>query len=301
MLTLRSIRIALAILCSLFMFGMVKSSLAIEIVDFPSNTEDTSYNGYTYHMAYVKTDVPIYSVIWYIDDVIAYSETLNSTTKNASYFPCYDPTSSAKIPGSIKGKKYDIGVKVWEWDADDEEFRSTTASYTVRMFEPIYLYKRGEHTGAWGSVEISSFAYNGSHIVMSAYAHASNPSNNPKAGDRDKFPLTVLPWFWTQKYPAPDGNAEDELRSTKDSETIDLGESSQYHYPGTLTDPDPKTGKRKPFNRDVGTLEEGDAHYFKAHAHLQVYGARTLTDNWEVDTQQQTGTAAVTFTWEDGP
>ena len=37
-----AIIIALAILCSLFMFGMVKNSLAIEIVDFPSNTEDTS-------------------------------------------------------------------------------------------------------------------------------------------------------------------------------------------------------------------------------------------------------------------
>ena len=209
MLTLRSIGIAIAI-CSLCMFTMANTSEAIKIVDFPSDTEDTSYNGYTYHMAYVKTDVPIYHVNWYIDDVIAYSETLDSTTKKASYFPCYDPTSSAKIPGSIKGKKYDIGVEVWEWDADDEEFRSTTASYTVRMFEPIYLYKQGEKTGAWGSVEISRFYYNGSDIVMSASAYASNPSDNPKAGDLDKFPLTVLPWFWTQKYPAPDGNASDE-------------------------------------------------------------------------------------------
>ncbi len=298
---IRSTRIALAILSFLFMFGIVKSSDAIKIVDFPSDTEDTSYNGFTYHMAYVETDVPIYHVNWYIDDVIAYSETLDSTTKNASYFPCYDPTSSAKIPGIIKGKKYDIGVKVWEWDADDEEFRSTTASYTVRMFEPIYLYKQGERTGAWGSVEISRFYYDGSHIIMDSYAYAYNPSNNPKAGDLDKFPLTVLPWFWTHKYPAPDGNASDEHRDTKDSETIDLGESSQYYYPGPLTDPDPVTNERKPFNRYVGTLEKGDRRYFKAHAHLQVYGARIGTDDWEVDTQQQTGTAAVTFTYKDGP
>ena len=156
------------------------------------------------------------------------------------------------------------------------------------------------HTGAKGYVGISRFYYDGSHIIMDSYARAYNPSNNPKAGDLKKFPLTVLPWFRTHEYPAPDGNAADEHRDTKDSETIDLGEYSQYYYPGPLTDPDPVTDERKPFHRDVGDLT-GRKVYFNAHAHLQVYGTRTGTDDWEVDTQQQTGTAAVTFTWEDGP
>ena len=60
------------------------------------------------------------------------------------------------------------------------------------------------------------------------------------------------------------------------------------------------TDERKPFHRDVGDLT-GRKVYFNAHAHLQVYGARTRIDNWEVDTQQQTDTAAVTFTEHDGP
>ena len=287
----------------LFMFGIVKSSDAIKIVDFPSNTEDISHNGFTYHMAYVETDVPIYHVEWYIDDVFAYSETLDSTTKRASYFPCYDPTSSAKIPGIIKGKKYDIGVKVWEWDADDEEFRSTTASYTVRMFEPIYLYKQGERTGARGYVGISRFYYDGSDIIMDSYACAYNPSNNPKAGDRKKFPLRVESWFRTDEYDSPNGNVQGtQHRDTKPLQTIDLGESSETTYPGPYRQEQIGGPDICCFDRNIGTLTKDSLpRYFNAHAHLQVYGARTGTDDWEVDTQQQTDTTAVTFTYKDGP
>ena len=136
---------------------------------------------------------------------------------------------------------------------------------------------------------------------MDSYAYAYNPKNNPKAKDPENNPLSVLPWFWTQKYPAPDGNAEDERRDTKPIEIIQVGKTSQYYYPGPNTDPDPVTGERKPFTRDVGTIEKGKPVYYKAHAHLQVFDNRGPADNWEVDTQHQTGTAAVTFTSDDGP
>ena len=291
---IRSTRIALAILCSLFLFGIVNNSLAIEIVNFPSNTEDTSYNGYTYHMAYLKTDVPFYSVIWYVNDTFVSSSYGGHEKTEAWFYP-------NSLTGSIKGVKHTIKAKVMRIE-DDGTTLSDTDSYTVKMFEPIYLYKPGEKTGAWGSVEISRFYYDGSKIVMSASASAYNPSDNPKAGDLDKFPLTVLPWFWTHKYPAPDGNASDEHRDTKDSETIDLGESSDTATPGPNRQEQIGGDDAGPFDRHIGVLAKGgDPRYFKAHAHLQVYGARTGTDNWEVDTQQQTGTAAVTFTYKDGP
>lgn len=45
---LRSISITVVIIYSLCLFGMDNSSDAIEIVDFPSDTEDYSYGGYTY-------------------------------------------------------------------------------------------------------------------------------------------------------------------------------------------------------------------------------------------------------------
>ena len=182
MFRVQSIGIAVAMICFLFVIGVQKSD-AIKIVDFPSDTEDTSYNGYTYHMAYVETDVPIYHVSWSIDGKWAYSETLDSTTKYASYFPCYDPTASDKIPGVIKGKKYEIGVTVWEWDADAEEFRDTSASYKVRMFEPKVIsgikypratpeHKLGE--GIYGSVTLWRHYHDGWNIVVSASVYARN-------------------------------------------------------------------------------------------------------------------------------
>ena len=125
------------------------------------------------------------------------------------------------------------------------------------------------------------------------------PTNNPKAKKPDDNPLTVGPWFWTQEYTAPDGNGGEERRSTKDLKIINVGKGS-WSEPGTLTDPDPRTGERKPFNRWVGSLK-GRKIYIKGHAHLQVWGTRTGADNWEIDTQSQTGTAAVEFTKDDGP
>ena len=281
--------LTVAILAVFMCVFFVHSSDAIEIISFPSNTEDTSYSDYTYHMAYVKTDVPIYHVSWFIDDTWVYGETLDSSTDYASYYP-YD-----KIPGVIKGKKYEISVKVWEWDDDDGVFLSTTDSYTVRMFEPISLYKVGTNTGARGYAEISRFYYDGSHIIMSSYAYASNPSDNPD-------PINVLAWFRTQEYPATDGDAGEEHRKTHSVETVDVGKTSQYYYPGPDTDPEDWAGGGQPFDRDVGVLGDREV-YYNAHAHLRVFTTKGLykEDNWEVDTLHQTGTAAVAFSGKDGP
>ena len=136
---------------------------------------------------------------------------------------------------------------------------------------------------------------------MDSYIYARNPRNNPKAKDRDEYRLRVSPWFWTQKYTAPNGDfvVGSELRDTKPSELIDLGETSQNFNPGPYIDKENEDDEDVPFDREIGTLEKGEKHYYKAHAHLQVDGGGV--DNWEIDTQSQTGTAAVTFTSDDGP
>ena len=166
---MQSFGVAVAMICSLLLIGVVNSSHAIEIEEFPSDTDDTSYGGYTYHMAYVKTDNPIYHVSWYIDNEWVYGETLNSTTSYASYYP-YD-----KIPGIISGEEYKIGVKVWEWDAEDEEFRSTTDSYNVRMFEPMVEYDAHpkELNGVRGYAELSKHYRNGNDVIMDFYVEVS--------------------------------------------------------------------------------------------------------------------------------
>lgn len=194
--------------------------------------------------------------------------------------------------GNIKGKKYDVRAVVSFVESSDAE-----GSDTFRVYKPIYLSRTGENTGAQGYAEISSFYYTGSHIIMSSYAYASNPTNNPEAKDPNNNTLRVAPWFWTQKYPAPDGAGGDERRDTKVPEDIEVGETSQYFYAG------PHTNEGLPFDRDIGTLGKGQKVYYKAHTHLHVFTIQGnhKEDHWEVDTQQQTGTAAVTFTAADGP
>ena len=94
--------IAMAMFCLLY---LVSSSHAIEIEEFPSDTEDYTYNGYTYHMAYVRTDNPIYQVSWYIEDKWVYGETLDSTTS-------YAPTIlTIKYLVILKGKSIRLVLK----------------------------------------------------------------------------------------------------------------------------------------------------------------------------------------------
>ena len=137
---------------------------------------------------------------------------------------------------------------------------------------------------------------------MSSYAYAYNPTNNPKAGDLDKFELTVASWFRTDEYNAPNGQVQgNEHRDTKPLQTIDLGETSEYAYPGPDRQEINDVGELEyagDFKRDIGALtEDSVSRYFLAHTHLQVYTteAQVRIDNWEADTGVQE------FTHKDGP
>lgn len=287
----KSILTAVTLTALLFISVANNSDADFEIVEFPSDTYDYSQDDITCHTAYLKTDVPFYSVLWYVDGNYA-GYSYGGHEWNQAWF------TPNPITGSIKGVKHTIEATAI-WIEDDGTTHRDTESYTVRMFESIWLSETGESTGAYGYAEISRLYYNGTHIIMDSYTYAYNPTNNPKAKKPDDNPLIVAPWFWTQEYTAPDGDGGEERRSTKDLEIIKVGEGS-WSEPGTLTDPDPRTGERKPFNREVGDLK-GKKIYIKGHAHLQVGDGRTGVDNWEVDTQSQTRTAAVTFTEFDGP
>ena len=280
-----------AVLAALLFVCFVNSSDAASITSLSAYaTYDWGSGGYV--DASLTTDADIYVIDWYIDDTY-----LKST------FHYHFPTRSVNVSvdtrtGEIKGVKYEI--KAVAWLSENNNYVSDIETDTVRMFKPVWLYGVGERTGAWGYAEISKLYYNGTHIIMDSTIYAHNPSNNPKAKKPDDNPMRVAPWFWTQEYPAPDGRGEDERRDTKDPEVIEVGETSQSFTPGTLTDPDPETGERKPFDRFIGTLGEDDEVYIKGHAHLQVSDGGKV-DDWEVDTQSQTITAAVTFTKDDGP
>ncbi len=283
--TFKSIAILIAI-CFLS-FGMISSSQA-DITSLSADASpDWGYGGYV--GASLTADEDIMYIDWYIDDKFV-KTTMHSNGTRSVY------ASLDTRTGEIKGVKYEVKAMVYFLYPNYD-----TATDDVKVFKPVWLWQVGENTGAYGYAEISRFYYDGSQIIMDALIYAHNPTNNPKAQDPENYPLSVLPWFWTQKYPAPNGNAEDERRDTKSIEIIQLGKTSQTYNPGPLTDPDPVTGERKPFTRNVGTIRKDNPVYYKAHAHLQVFDGRNPADNWEVDTQHQTGTAAVTFTWKDGP
>ncbi len=174
--------------------------------------------------AYVNTDEDIVCIRWSVDDVYSHTTHYGAGTRFASEI--------FTLTGSIKGEKYTIEAEVSFWDGDN--CVSDTDSYKFRMFKPIDSPQNGpgQNTGASGHAVISSFYYDGSSIIMSSYAYAYNPRNNPKAKDPDDNPLQVLAWFRTQEYPAPDGAAGNEHRDTKDSEIITVGETSKNFTPG---------------------------------------------------------------------
>lgn len=283
MLRLKPIGIAVAIICSLYLVGLVNHSDAASVTSMSVYSGDDWGSGTTVSVS-LTTDEDILFIDWYIDDEHSFTSLHGNTQSVYEYLGTFD--------GNIKGKKYDVRAVVSFVESSDAE-----GSDTFRVYKPIYLSRTGENTGAQGYAEISSFYYTGSHIIMSSYAYASNPTNNPEAKDPNNNTLRVAPWFWTQKYPAPDGAGGDERRDTKVPEDIEVGETSQYFYAG------PHTNEGLPFDRDIGTLGKGQKVYYKAHTHLHVFTIQGnhKEDHWEVDTQQQTGTAAVTFTAADGP
>ena len=298
----KSILIAVILTAFMFVCFVNSSNAQILIVDMYIPSETYNY-GYAYSYAYVETDRPYHTVYWYIGDPddpdgnFQYvGETLGDGAQTRAYF--YPDVSYC--PGHIKGDKYRIGAIATYYDKEKEMWWDDWESRDFTVYKPIRLYEVGPNTGARVSLEISKFYYNGTHIIMDSTIYARNPRNNPKAKNPDKNSMRVLPWFWTQEYTAPNGKfvVGSEHRDTKPSEVIAVGETSQYFTPGPDTDDEEGLGGGQPFHREIGNLE-GKTVYYKAHAHLQVDGGGV--DSWEVDTQQQTGTAAVTFTEEDGP
>ena len=288
----RSISIAVTMLLSLSLFGIPYKSDAFEITYFYVYA-DTDYGSGANATAYVNTDEDIVCIQWFVDDVYSHTTHYGAGTRFASEI--------FRFTGHIKGNKHKITAEAWL--DPDVCMPATPKSDTFRVYKPIYLRQQGENTGARGYVEISSFYYDGSHIIMSSYAYARNPINNPKAQDPDENPLQVLAWFRTQEYPAPDGAAGNEHRDTKDPEIIKVGKVSKTYTPGPFTDPQAWAGGGAPFDRHVGSLK-GRTVYYNAHTHLTVSttkGRAIPADHWEVDTREQTDTAAVTFTGADGP
>ena len=286
MLTLRSIGIAITMLCSLFLFGMVNNSDAqIEIIDMNTPSE-TDNNGYFYHVVSIETDKPFDAVDWSIGDSdsvwnLSYRSTIwgDGVKTRAWFYP-----DGTDCPGDIKGTKYRVGARVWYTDDDGNSW----ADYETRVFKvysPIIdsgikkTTKEGAEiagilrvTGANGHAELSRHYFNGSFIGISGYISAYNGTDNVLTGSgRFRHALMNKP--------------ADELEKDLPNDPIKSGK-----YYGTYYTSDYGTFFEYPTG---GNILRDDRWECEAYIRLVV------SDGLVMDTWLATTTS--TFTYEDNP
>ncbi len=174
MFRLKSISIAIAMICSLCLIGIVNQSEAASASLSVSGSDDNGGGGYAY--AYVTADENIDFIDWYIksdpNGDYKYSYTsLHGNTKSVNEY-------LGTFNGDIKGRKYDVRAVV-----SFEESSDADATDTFRVFKPKIIsdtkYPVGmpDHQigdGIYGYVQLSSHYHDGQNIVMSGSAYAWN-------------------------------------------------------------------------------------------------------------------------------
>ena len=278
MFRLKSNRVAIAMLCSLFLIGFIVQSDAASASLSVWADDDLGGGGST--QAWLTADEGIDFIDWYIKDGPDSDYEYEKTTMHNGATSAYEYLGN--FTGNIKGKKYGVRAVVSFEESSDEDAYDT---FKVCKPEEASNNGLGTKTGAYGYAYVSCFYYDGSSVVMSASAYATNPTNNPKAKDPDDNPLKVAVWFRTNQFTGINGREiQPERRDTKPTETVEVGNSSEYYTPnGMIVD------------RWVGTLAKGDKYYFLAHTHVRVFTVKGnhKEDNWEADTEVQE------FTWRD--
>lgn len=275
MLRLKSIGIALSIICSLC---FVINSHAASITSFSVYAGDDGGSGTT-TSASLTADEDISFIDWHINDKYKFSSMHNNGTRSVYvYLGMYS--------GDIKGKKYRIRAVVSFVESSDEE-----ASYTITVYKPKVTSGPGPKTGAYGYSEVSSLYFNGSSFVMSGSAWACNDTNET---------LRVTAWFRQQKYatdikddvPVAGGLDGDPRRDPPINEPlvfVDLPSNQRFDdsVDSILTE------------FSIGRLiGENETLFYDAHTHLQVFGhidGKHVEDNWEADSEVKE------FTKDDNP
>ena len=267
---LRSKTLLIAAVLAAFMgVCFVNSSDAVKyrIVEFPSDTEDYSYDGYVYHTASLKTSEPYLWVEWWVDNKRIKYSWGDGVTKEAYFWP--------ETPGTIKGKKYKIeafaiftdiedvewDLVPWNWDYLGMLWRFMDFdSYTVRMFEPKVIsgtkYPRGmpKHKlgkGIRGRVELKRHYHDGSNIVVDASVSAWN---------RTKSPVDAASWFRHTRFSVDDGRTLWTIEDTRPSRQLPSDDT--YYQPGSSMISYPVRGD----------IKKGERIRLNAHIHLAVGG-----------------------------
>ena len=177
MLRLKSIGIAVAMLCSLFLFGMVNSSEALEILSLYSTSNEYDWGNGGWHSARVEVDEGNCYVVWYVgssEDDIEYHSTDWISEPNRS------ATFSDYLSGHITGEKHIIAAYLIKYREDLGLWQFTLFTwYATKVYKPEF--EAYEQLGVGGGVYLYSLDYSHPYITPTGEAYAYNRSNAPRS------------------------------------------------------------------------------------------------------------------------
>ena len=221
-------------------------------------------------MAYVKTDVPFYSVNWYVNGTFVSSSYGGHEKTEAWFYP-------NSLTGSIKGVNYTIKAKVMRIE-DDGTTLSDTDSYIVRAFQPKYVsgIKNDKPTviGVNGSVTLSRHYHDGSNIVVDGSAYARNGTENA---------CNAKVWFRQTEIGGKHNVQDPKFGDPNPSMPLPSGGS--YYKSGS-------SAVSYHLKGEGGNIGDDQRITLNAHIHLQVDGNGT-TDVWHDNNWTHT------FTYKD--
>ncbi len=170
------IGIAVAMLCSLFLFGMVNSSEALEILSLYSTSNEYDWGNGGWHSARVEVDEGNCYVVWYVgssEDDIEYHSTDWISEPNRS------ATFSDYLSGHIIGEKHIIAAYLTKYREDERLWQFTPFTwYATKVYKPEF--EAYEQLGVGGGVYLYSLDYSHPYITPTGEASAYNNSNAPR-------------------------------------------------------------------------------------------------------------------------
>ena len=264
--------LTVATIMMLFCLGFVASGDAFRIVEMrPDNNssyEDTDYGATSqtiWHVAYLRTDEPYYSVTWYVNNVVSGYSYGGHVATEATFWPHW-------LTGDISGANYVI--KAVACRMDKNPLSTDTDSYNLVVWKPK-IRQGVERIDVYGYSELTKQYYDNGVITTSQYVHARGGS---RGGD--------LFWRFIHKVIDPNGQLVDELKEEYKDEN---GVPALYKLAPGASYTSPTVDLSIPIGVRKGEFTS------KAYVNLYVEGTeidaegrkREVTDSWPVTNEKK--------------
>lgn len=167
MLRLKSLCIAVSMLCSVFLIFYVNSSEAASITSLGASAGDDWGEGGTIS-GHLGTDEDVDYINWYVNDAHEYTSMLGNGTTWVN-------ADLGAFTGSISGEMYTVRAVAHFWDEDSGEWLSDEDTYDVKVYRPES--DASTQLDVSGSVYLHSIDYSVGYISPSVSAYAYNNGN----------------------------------------------------------------------------------------------------------------------------